>query len=161
MVTVIINIILGIAFLYIYKKHVDFKKRQMGKTFYIPQEEILDDLQAEFLGLLNAYRISKGLNEVIPEALCSTMATARIVRANKIMFSHATFEYYKRRLEENNFVEVGEIMAKEYDTVQSMFNNYIKSKNHRQYIEDPKIKYVGLGVIDHYSNYYSCIIFTF
>ena len=128
-------------------------------TGYIPTDDNLDLIQSEFLFYVNNHREMLGLNPLIPDSLMGTLAIKRITEINKEKFSHYQFEWYQRELEKNGFVNVGELLSKEHNTVKSMFNNYLKSPKHRLYIEAKNITFVGLGIIiSQNGNFNSCIL---
>jgi uncharacterized protein YkwD len=137
------------------------QKKVIKKTGYIPTDDNLDKIQSEFLSLLNEHRELLGLNPLVAESLMGTLAVKRITEMNKEKFSHYNFEWYKNELEKNGFVNVGELLSKEHNTVKSIFNNYLKSPKHQLYIEVKNITFVGVGVIiNKNGNFNSCIIFS-
>ena len=142
------------------------KPEPMEKTDYTPQEIELNASQWQFFKLLKQHRASLGLPDVSPEKKCTQLAIRRIndlTHLSAVAFKnngHKGLEDYKKELEKNNFIEVGEILAGHWNSVPAMFRNYIESEDHRDYIESPKVKYVGVGVVDFDFKFYSCIIFT-
>jgi hypothetical protein len=64
-------------------------------------------------------------------------------------------------LERNGFVNVGELLSKEHNTVKGMFNHYLRSARHRLYIEAVNITFVGVGVVmSQNGNFNSAIFFS-
>ena len=134
-------------------------KNVIEHTGYIPTDDNLDLIQSEFLFYVNNHRDMFGLKPLISDSLMNILAIKRITEINKEKFSHYQFEWYRIGLEKNGFVNVGELLSKEHNTVKSMFNNYLKSPRHRMYIEAKNITFVGLGVVmSQNGNFDSCII---
>jgi len=145
-------------------KGFKFKKKVKGKDKYVPVEEPkIDDMQWQFLRLLNAYRKEIGISELIPEVLCGLFAVGRIKELSKRLpenFNHEGYHAYRLKLEENGLPYNAEIIARYFNSIPGMFRNYIESPGHLKDIENPRYKYVGLGVIVHNYKFYSCIIFA-
>lgn len=137
-------------------------KSDSKKTItYNPVIINLNGIQLEFFNFLNNFRSERGLSPLIPEKLCTELSIERIKKLGNDFENHSGFTYYREFLEERGFSDVGEVLSKEHNTVQSVFNNYIKSDKHRPYFEDPNLKYVGAGIIvNENNNFNSCIIFT-
>ena len=131
------------------------------KYTYIPKEAILDPIQIEFLSLINTHRNNLNLTSLQAESKCSEVALDRITQIDSDNFSHAYFTLYQKYLEELGFKSVGEILSKEHNTISSIFNHYLRSEKHRDYLEQKDLKYIGVGVIvNSKGNYNSCIILT-
>jgi uncharacterized protein YkwD len=156
MVIIGIVIIIGIVLVL----RLIFNKPKFKPT-YIPKEAILNPLQIEFLSLLNTYRNNLNLTSLQAESKCSEVALDRITQIDSDNFSHAYFTLYQKYLEELGFKSVGEILSKEHNTISSIFNHYLRSEKHREYLEQKDLKYIGVGVIvNSKGNYNSCIILT-
>jgi uncharacterized protein YkwD len=132
-----------------------------SKPNYTPKGAILNPVQIEFLSLLNAHRNNLSLTSLQAESKCNEVALDRITQINSDNFSHAYFTLYQKYLEELGFKSVGELLSKEHNTISSTFNHYLRSKKHREYLQQKDLKYIGVGIIvNSKGNYNSCIILT-
>ena len=144
------------------------KNKDMVYTDYKPQDIDLNAIQWQFYKLLKEHRRSLGLSEVAPEKMCTVLALNRIkdmAHLTKDEFKEAGHkgfftDAYQGELLKNNFKLPGEILGRHYNSVTGMFRNYLESEEHKDYIENRNIRYVGVGVIAYDYKFYSCIIFA-
>ena len=130
---------------------------------YIPKLPELNNTQSVFLEYVNKERKNRGVDILIPEKLLTQYAVHRILNiADKPNFSHDS-DWFKIKfeLEQRGFTMVSELLSKKHNSVWSVFNNYMKSKDgHGEALMDGRYKYIGLGVVNYNHKIYSCIILT-
>jgi hypothetical protein len=143
------------------------KKEVVKIKDYKPSTYELNVIEWSFFLLLKQHRADLGLSDLMPETMCGMLATKRIHEMKyltkeefKLQGHKDFFATYKTQLIEHGFIEPHEMLASRWNTVAGMFRNYLESARHRKQIEDKKAKYVGIGVIEYNSSFYSCIIFS-
>jgi len=134
------------------KQYVDQRDKN-----YIPQvENHLSEKETELLRLINEYRISIGLNELIPEKLaCNVCYDA--LQEDITQGENASHTGWEKRIEMTNGYGA-EILANNYLSPSSMFSGYLKSPKHKSAIELKYATHIGLAIVNR-NNY--CLIIKY
>ena len=163
---VFVTCLIAIAF-WVYKNQLKTPEPMVIEN-YTPTSYELNELEWQFFLLLKKHRQSLGLSDIMPETMCGMLATKRIHKLKHLSAAEfkenkhkGMYNDFQKDLIEHGFKEPSEILSRYWNSIPGMFRNYIESEDHKNYIEDPKLKYVGLGVIDYNYKFYSCIIFTY
>lgn len=106
-----------------------------------PQEEQMRDL-------INTYRKSKGLNEVVVEVLASQVCQEAILEDLELGEEPNHYKW-EERIRKCQCTGGGEIIAKHFTNPLSAFTAYLKStKGHREAIENPSRTHIGISYIN-------------
>ena len=123
------------------------------KPIYVPvPTEYSGDENLLFV-YINKYRQEKGLSQLIPEKLATTLA---IVHVNYMIGQgKPSHDYFTDRSEESKSKHMGEICAYGYISPKSLLYAYLNSPNHKKILNDPKYTHIGLSI----KNKYNCCEF--
>jgi uncharacterized protein YkwD len=133
-----------------------YKKKIESDFDYTPEyNHNLNDNEVGLLRLINQHLINLGLGVVQPEVLASEVCYDAILNdiANDKGHNHNGFE---NRLRECKAKHGGEICNSNIHTPLGFFMEYLKSKTHRECIENKNYTHLGISLIEN-RNY---IIFT-
>ncbi|MBI9042639.1 CAP domain-containing protein [Lutibacter sp.] len=105
------------------------------------------DIETDILTLVNEYRQSIGLTELIPLNIISGVAdghTNYMVTTGQV--NHDNFSVRAQTLIDNaNAKSVSENVAYGYSTAQGVVNGWLNSEEHRKAIENPKNTHFGIS----------------
>lgn len=125
---------------------------------YHPKLATLVNEQTVFLKLLDKEK--KGEKTPFPETMLSNIALNRIVEKAKsfdLSFTHLGFVSMAEQLEKHGFTNVAEILSGKHNSINAIFNHYMKSDAHKKILLGD-YDYIGIGIVDHNHKLYSCII---
>lgn len=127
---------------------LSYSKRKEPVYNYTPEfNSDLKDIEIELCRLINQHRLNLGLNPVIPEVLASEVCKDIIYAdiANGRKPSHVGWE---NRVKQCQAELGGEICGYGINSALGFFMEYIKSKSHRECIENPIYTHIGISIIE-------------
>lgn len=122
---------------------------------YIPNENVvLSVFDSVMFTKINEYRINNGLNPVKLEKLATELATEHV--EYMIQVDSMNHNYFYDRVIKSKAYYVGEIVAYNYITPESMLAGYISSPPHRSTLVNPNYTHVGINT----RNRFNTCLFT-
>jgi len=104
-------------------------------------------MESEILDLVNKHRESKGLSELIPLNIISSVADSHTTyMIDEGAISHDNFPQRSQNLmSKANAKTVGENVAYGYGTAQGVVNGWLNSDGHRKVIENASYTHFGIS----------------
>lgn len=127
---------------------------------YSPKLATLVNEQSVFLKLLEKEK--NGEKTPFPETMLSNVALNRISEKAKDFdqsFTHFGFASVAEDLKKYGFTNVAEILSGKHNSVNAIFNHFLKSDAHRNILLG-SYNFIGIGIVEHKHKLYSCIIFA-
>jgi uncharacterized protein YkwD len=125
-----------------------FKKKEVVIIRYLPEPQILNQYEEELLLLINKHRSELGLNILLTDKGIKQQAqnhTEQLIKDNKA--SHNGYITRQQQINKLGFKRVNENVAFKYNTVNSIFRNYLKSQGHREVLENKYSTHIGISII--------------
>lgn len=117
-------------------------------------QPIPSNQNSDLLILINNERASRGLKQLIPEELLTSICEEKC--DDMIETKTVDHENYSDRLDESNAIKLLENVGYGFSTDNGLFHAYMKSPKHRDNILNKNITHIGVYT----KNTYNCCLFA-